>query len=470
MAKSGTYVNTAPGMLIRNKLILLFTLLTMGVLILFSTFLYSTFSLYRQVIFRTRLTEKAQTAAGLLINRRHQFDDFFDQLMESDMLTIVDEHIMIFDDRDTLVYTNRRGETSPSVINFIHTLNSPKPTFAQLDENEAVGIAHRDSMQTFRVVAMGYDRVGFTRLIMLKQLMIWGNLGSIILLVAVGYFFVRRMLKPISRAMDEVDTITAQHLDRRLGEGNRRDEIARLAMTFNEMLNRLQKSFETQRSFVSHASHELRTPLTNMLGTLQISHDYDQDSEELKASIRSAMEEIRQLISLTNSLLSLARTGEGLVGLETISVDDCITNALAHIHNKYPNRQIYYDFGLLPEDDSSTFFETQGNSSLLTTCILNVIDNACKYSEGPVELVLSQEKMITLSVKDHGQGINPSDLPHLMEPFFRSNEVSSVTGFGIGLAVVQKIIGLHGGSIDFQSEVGKGTTVVIQLPVVPSKK
>ncbi len=457
-------------MLIRNKLILLFTLLTMGVLILFSTFLYSTFSLYRQVIFRTRLTEKAQTAAGLLINRRHQFDDFFDQLMESDMLTIVDEHIMIFDDRDTLVYTNRRGETSPSVINFIHTLNSPKPTFAQLDENEAVGIAHRDSMQTFRVVAMGYDRVGFTRLIMLKQLMIWGNLGSIILLVAVGYFFVRRMLKPISRAMDEVDTITAQHLDRRLGEGNRRDEIARLAMTFNEMLNRLQKSFETQRSFVSHASHELRTPLTNMLGTLQISHDYDQDSEELKASIRSAMEEIRQLISLTNSLLSLARTGEGLVGLETISVDDCITNALAHIHNKYPNRQIHYDFGLLPEDDSSTFFETQGNSSLLTTCILNVIDNACKYSEGPVELVLSQEKMITLSVKDHGQGINPSDLPHLMEPFFRSNEVSSVTGFGIGLAVVQKIIGLHGGSIDFQSEVGKGTTVVIQLPVVPSKK
>lgn len=456
-------------MLIRNKLILLFTLLTMGVLILFSTFLYSTFSLYRQVIFRTRLTEKAQTAAGLLINRRHQFDDFFDQLMESDMLTIVDEHIMIFDDRDTLVYTNRRGETSPSVINFIHTLNSPKPTFAQLDENEAVGIAHRDSMQTFRVVAMGYDRVGFTRLIMLKQLMIWGNLGSIILLVAVGYFFVRRMLKPISRAMDEVDTITAQHLDRRLGEGNRRDEIARLAMTFNEMLNRLQKSFETQRSFVSHASHELRTPLTNMLGTLQISHDYDQDSEELKASIRSAMEEIRQLISLTNSLLSLARTGEGLVGLETISVDDCITNALAHIHNKYPNRQIHYDFGLLPEDDSSTFFETQGNSSLLTTCILNVIDNACKYSEGPVELVLSQEKMITLSVKDHGQGINPSDLPHLMEPFFRSNEVSSVTGFGIGLAVVQKIIGLHGGSIDFQSEVGKGTTVVIQLPVVPSK-
>ncbi len=457
-------------MLIRNKLILLFTLLTMGVLILFSTFLYSTFSLYRQVIFRTRLTEKAQTAAGLLINRRHQFDDFFDQLMESDMLTIVDEHIMIFDDRDTLVYTNRRGETSPSVINFIHTLNSPKPTFAQLDENEAVGIAHRDSLQTFRVVAMGYDRVGFTRLIMLKQLMIWGNLGSIVLLVAVGYFFVRRMLKPISKAMDEVDTITAQHLDRRLGEGNRRDEIARLAMTFNEMLNRLQKSFETQRSFVSHASHELRTPLTNMLGTLQISHDYDQDSEELKASIRSAMEEIRQLISLTNSLLSLARTGEGLVGLETISVDDCITNALAHIHNKYPNRQIHYDFGLLPEDDSSTFFETQGNSSLLTTCILNVIDNACKYSEGPVEIVLSQEKMITLSVKDHGQGINPSDLPHLMEPFFRSNEVSGVTGFGIGLAVVQKIIGLHGGTIQFQSEVGKGTTVLIQLPVLPAKK
>ncbi|MDR6193921.1 HAMP domain-containing sensor histidine kinase [Siphonobacter sp. SORGH_AS_0500] len=457
-------------MLIRNKLILLFTLLTMGVLILFSTFLYSTFSLYRQVIFRTRLTEKAQTAASLLINRRHQFDDFFNQLMESDMLTIVDEHIMIFDDRDTLVYTNRRGESSPSLMNFIHTLKTNQPTFAQLGENEAVGMAHRDSSQTFRVVAMGYDRVGFTRLIMLKQLMIWGNLGSIILLVAVGYFFVKRMLKPISKAMDEVDTITAQHLDKRLDEGNRRDEIARLSMTFNEMLNRLQKSFEAQRSFVSHASHELRTPLTNMLGTLQISHDYDQDSEELKASIRSAMEEIRQLISLTNSLLSLARTGEGLVGLETISVDDCVTNALAHIHNKYPDRQIHYDFGILPGDDSGTFFETQGNGSLLTTCILNVLDNACKYSEGSVEIVLSQEDMISLSIKDHGNGINPSDLPHLMEPFFRSNEVSSINGFGIGLAVVQKIIALHGGTIHFQSEVGKGTNVMIKLPVSLSKK
>ncbi|PQA58476.1 sensor histidine kinase [Siphonobacter curvatus] len=456
-------------MLIRNKLIILFTLLTMGVLGLFSTFLYSTFSLYRQVIFRTRLTEKAQTAASLLINRRHQFDDFFDQLMQSDMLTIVDEHIMIFDERGTMVYTNRRGRPTPGVLNFIKTLKTPLPIYVALDENEAVGMVHQDSNRVFRVVAMGYDQVGFTRLIMLRQLMLWGNLGSVILLVAVGYVFSRRVLRPISKAMDEVDMISVQHLDRRLDEGNRRDEIARLAMTFNEMLNRLQKSFEAQRSFVSHASHELRTPLTNMLGTLQISHDYDEDPKELKASMASTMEEIRQLISLTNSLLSLARTGEGLVGLEVISVDDCVTNALTHLHNKYPNRQIRYDFGLLPED-TTTFFETYGNMSLLTTCILNVIDNACKYSDGPVEVLLSQEKMIILSVRDYGQGISETDLPHLMEPFFRSNEVSNVSGFGIGLAVVQKIISLHGGTIQFQSQVGKGTTVTLKLPTTSSLK
>ena len=131
-------------MLIRNKLIILFTLLTMGVLGLFSTFLYSTFSLYRQVIFRTRLTEKAQTAASLLINRRHQFDDFFDQLMQSDMLTIVDEHIMIFDERGTMVYTNRRGRPTSGVLNFIKTLKTPLPVYVALDENEAVGMVYQD--------------------------------------------------------------------------------------------------------------------------------------------------------------------------------------------------------------------------------------------------------------------------------------------------------------------------------------
>ncbi|SDM09106.1 HAMP domain-containing sensor histidine kinase [Siphonobacter aquaeclarae] len=453
-------------MLIRNKLILLFTLLTMGVLGLLSTFLYSTFSLYRQVIFRTRLTEKAETAAGLLINRRHQFDDFFNQLMRSDMLTIVDEHIMIFDEKGVLVYTNRRGDASPAVKAHLPKLTGKHPLYFQVGENEAVGILHADSSKVFHVVAMGYDQVGFTRLIMLKQLLLWGNLGSMILLVVVGYFFASRVLKPISKAMDEVDTISAQHLDRRLDEGNRRDEIARLAMTFNQMLNRLEKSFEAQRSFVSHASHELRTPLTNLLGTLQISHDYDQDTGELKQSIRSAMDEIRQLISLTNSLLSLARTGEGLVGLELISVDDCITNALSHLYNKYPGRQIRYEFGILPEN-SDHFFEIQGNSTLLTTCILNVVDNACKYSDGPVEIVLSQETehSLSLTIRDQGQGIAQQDLPHLLEPFFRSNEVSHVTGFGIGLAVVQKILTLHGGSIEFQSEVGQGTTVIMRLPL-----
>ncbi|MFT4032455.1 MAG: HAMP domain-containing sensor histidine kinase [Siphonobacter sp.] len=456
-------------MLIRNKLVILFTFLTMGVLGLLSAFLYSTFSLYREVIFRTRLMEKAQTAAGLLINRRHEFDDFFDQLMESDMLTIVDEHIMIFDAQGKQVYTNRRGDPMPQVVNYLSRLKENHPTSFNIGENEAVGIIHHDVGQTFKVVALGYDKVGFTRLIMLKQLLLWGNLGSMLLLVGVGFIFSRRVLRPISKAMDEVDTITAQHLDKRLDEGNRRDEIARLAMTFNEMLNRLQQAFETQRSFVSHASHELRTPLTNVLGTLQISHDYDHDPNELKAAMHSAMEEIRQLISLTNSLLSLARTGEGIVGTEAISLDDCVTNALSHIHNKYPKREIHYDFGTLPEDSDLGLFEVQGNSGLLTTCILNIIDNACKYSEGRVEIVLSQEadqQMISLTIRDHGKGIASEDLPHLMEPFFRSNEVSNVTGFGIGLAVVQKILNLHGGNIDFRSELGQGTTVTLRLPAL----
>jgi signal transduction histidine kinase len=251
------------------------------------------------------------------------------------------------------------------------------------------------------------------------------------------------------------------HLHKRVHEGNRRDEIAQLAMTFNQMLFRLEDAFVSQRSFVSHASHELRTPLTNTLGTLETSLRYDQNPADWRESMVIAVEELKKVIALTNGLLGLAKVTDGPVALTNVQVDDCLLTAIAQVQTKYPGRNLPLQF-MTNEEDS---FTVKGNDTLLTTAFLNVLDNACKYSGEAVSVQLQLKKeQITVTVADQGRGITETDAAHIFDPLYRGENVDDVPGYGIGLAITQKIIDLHQGILQITSNENRGTLVTISLP------
>jgi signal transduction histidine kinase len=452
-------------MLIRNRLTIIFTLLAMAIQVTLSLLVWYFYSLYRQEEFYSRLEAKARVTGRVLISRRHLHDDFFKNMVRTDLLSIVEEQISIYDSRHNLVFTNRTLKDSDYYKEKIANLVTSNSLVEFRNGHlESIMLPFQDRGQRFYIFASGYDRIGFAKLGTLQQILLLANLLGFALIVLAGWYFSGRVLKPISQIVDEVEQITATRLDKRVDERNRRDEIAQLAMTFNQMLFRLEDAFVSQRSFVSHASHELRTPLTNVLGTLETSLRYDKNPSDWRESMEVAVDELKRVIALTNGLLGLAKVTGSTLTLTSTQVDDCLLTAIGQVQSKYPGRNLPLQFVATEEEA----FTTKGNMMLLTTAFLNVLDNACKYSNDAVSVLLqTNNDQITVVVTDEGVGITETDAAHVLNPLYRGKNVGSVPGYGIGLAVTQKIIELHQGSLQIISSVGQGTTVTITLPRSP---
>ncbi len=454
-------------MLIRNKLILRFTLLVMGIQLMFSAFLYYFQATAREQRFMGRLTTKATMTTRLLVRRGGQVDEtLLRQLQRRDLFTIPGEQISIYGPGQHLLYTSADGLSQRLNSRYLTRITAGPPVHFRDGPLEVAGFRYVYRGQPYYLFAAGHDDFGHAQLRKLRLMLLAGNLAALVLIILAGWYFAEQALRPISRIVRQVERITATELSARLDEGNGTDEIAQLAHTFNHMLGGVEQAFESQKSFLSNASHELRTPLASVLGTLETAHAYDTDLPEAKRSIGSAVEEIKKLVELTNGLLSLAQVTDPSFEQEAVRLDECLTQALDTCQTRYPGRELRLEFGELPAEEVDDLFVVRGNARLLTAALLNLLDNACKYSAGPVLARLDYPTPATLRVRitDSGIGMAPHELARIYEPLYRAGTATTAPGYGIGLPMTRKIILVHHGEIRLISHPGHGTTATVELP------
>ncbi|WP_083326152.1 sensor histidine kinase [Hymenobacter coccineus] len=312
------------------------------------------------------------------------------------------------------------------------------------------------------------DQLGWARLHQLGLLLLLGNVGALALTILAGWHFAGAALAPVARIGRQAGRISATNLGRRLSEGNGRDELAQLARAFNAMLAGLEQAFESQKSFLAHASHELRTPLTTLTGTLETALAYDATLPDARESLTHSLDAARHLQGLTTSLLALAKADGTLPPFGPVRLDECLNQALDFARAKYPAREFRLAFGALPEAEADVFM-LPGNAELLTTALLNLLDNAAKYSAGPVLAELAYEGPTTLRVRvaDAGPGLSPDELGHIYEPLYRAAGAMGRPGYGLGLPLTQRIVRRHAGRLELTSAVGQGTTATVWLPASP---
>jgi signal transduction histidine kinase len=255
----------------------------------------------------------------------------------------------------------------------------------------------------------------------------------------------------------------------RVDEGNRTDEIARLSMTFNRMLDRLESAFNMQQSFVANASHELRTPLTSVTGQIEVALMKSRDREEYVAVLQSVLEDIRNLNTLSNGLLDLAKASFDMaaVTLQPVRIDEIIWETRAELTVREPGYTVDIHFDEPIEEENE--LTLNGNVQLLKSAVHNLMDNGCKFSSGhKVEVHLhSSGEQIILQFIDQGIGIPREDIEKsFTQPFYRADNVHGIHGSGLGLPLAFQIIRLHGGMLAIDSLPGKGTTVTVTLPVM----
>ncbi len=281
-----------------------------------------------------------------------------------------------------------------------------------------------------------------------------------------GWFIADRALRPIDAITRQAQRISEQDLHHRLDLNLPDDEVGRLARTFDAMLSRLDAAFQRQRQFTADASHELRTPLTVMKTNLGVTLNRPRSAKQYETALSQIDGEVDRLTRLTNDLLLLARSDAGQsigqprpVDLAAL-VDDVITEL----------RPLAEAKALTLTCAAEATATVQGNADQLHRVFFNLIENAIKYTpEGTITTrVHPQSDRARVTIEDTGPGIAAEHLPHVFERFYRVDAARSREqgGSGLGLAIAHSIITAHHGTLEVTSELGRGTTFTITLPVV----
>lgn len=451
---------------IRTTLTLQFTYIVTFILILFSCIIYYFSATYRESEFYSRLENRATNTARLLIQIKGVDYDLLKDIDRNTFSGLFNEKVRIFDYKGLQIYNSMDDDSSSVAKALLDKIRLEKEVRYHQGKYEVLGLLYTDKYDRFVVIASALDIYGRSKLKFLKWIIIIGFFINTGLTVFMGMLFARRALEPMSDVVQQVDKITISSLHMRVNEGNGIDEIAQLAITFNQMLERLESAFEMQRSFVSNASHELRTPLTSITGQIEVSLLKSRTREEYEATLESVLEDIRKLNELSNGLLDLAKASSDIsaIALSPLRIDEIFWETRAGLIERKKEYNISIHFSEPIDDEQKlTVF---GNGHLLKTAIANLMDNACKYSsDKSVEVLISVlGKNIVAKFTDRGIGIDPTDMEKVFQPFFRARNAKTISGHGLGLSLTDKIIRIHRGAIFIDSELNKGTVVTISIP------
>ncbi len=283
-----------------------------------------------------------------------------------------------------------------------------------------------------------------------------------------GSIMAQRTLKPVADITHAAQQITVSNLSQRIPVVASGDELAELAQTFNEMIARLEGSFQQMNEFAANVSHELRTPLQAIQGETELALVSEASLAECRRVLESNLEEIDRLNRMIRNLLVLAQAEAGEVRprLEALDLNELVRDLVEQMHVVAAAREI----GLRAV--TSAPVPIRADSLRLRQMILNLIDNALKYTPpgGHIEVrVERQQGRARLQVRDTGVGIEPADLPHIFERFYRADKSRSrstaVDGCGLGLPMVKWVAELHHGSVEVASTPGHGSSFVVNLPM-----
>lgn len=444
------------------------------ILIVFDTFIYLTLYSHLFSVEKSTLSVEAQSIAQYYVNNNGE-NQGSDQSGSgpSDYVWLRQyakngQTIVLLDKQGGELSKYGRGTAAPLIQYFQSVRNPAKETIQTLKQSQiyvTMPMVDPDGNDTLGYVLLLSDIPNVKEYMdTLLVLLIAGSIGAVLMASLGGYLISAIAVHPINQMIRLVQRIQVNHLSERVKVPRGRDEIARLAFTFNGMLNRMERSFEQQTRFVADASHEIRTPLTTIKGYANLLARWGkQNPTILDKGIRVIQKESTRMHHLADDLLTLA-------SLE-VSAKDLPKQAAVNVIIS----EIVESMALLHEHVEIRK-EMQGNGdgcaaiapAHLKQILMNLMDNAIKYSSpaGKITVTTSFEQgSVIIRVSDNGRGIPADDLPHIFDRFYRvdKSRVRREGGTGLGLSIVKELVDIYGGHIRFDSQKGVGTTAIVTL-------
>lgn len=450
-------------MKISTRLAITFSIIASVIFIAFGLTIYVFESNYRQQSFQERLKERVVITEEIFLEKESFSPIDFEKITNQFLHTLPEETEEVIQIQKNVkpVFKNKYPKEVKSDLSKNNTLEFE---YSEIQgESRIFNVKGKD----YLIIVTAVDHVGLENLSFLKSIIIILVLLGIPLISIGSFIIARRALLPISKKIDKANTITATNLHQRLKVHNPNDELGNMAIAFNKLLDRLEASFEAQKAFIRNASHEIRNPLTAIMGEAEVINSRVRTTEEYQKSLTTILSEAETLNLTVNNLLQLSKVNanEESINYQTLQFNDFLIEIKESFDFLNPKNQV-----LVSVENDNKEFSISGNKNLLKTAILNLFDNACKFSSNnKVEVILKKDKnWLILTVKDIGIGIEKNDIEKVVTPFYRGNNVIKIKGSGIGLSLTSKIINLHEGVLEINSEIGIGTEVQVILPLVLS--
>lgn len=455
-------------MQIRSRLTLRFILIVAFILQLSLFFIYFKFRNHIEDEFYSSLKSKAFMTAEMIVNQSPKEPSFNSSSNNTPVQLPSRENFIIFNKDLVKIYAfsqNSSDEIPGNLLSQILTKGEQRFKHGSLN---ALGVKFKNKYNKEYIV-VSEAILDSNNLINLRNILIFDFFLIIAFVAISGWIFAGQALTPVSNIMNQMDKILPSDLSKRLELSSNKDELSRLAMTFNNLLDRIQYAFNIQKSFLSNVSHELKNPLTAIISQLEVILSKERTNEEYNKTLTSVLDDVKDLHEVSDQLMQLARINaiNDQMLFEKIRLDEMVWQTKASIIKNHPHYKVNFDVSDLPDDPEKLY--VKGNEQLLKTALTNLFDNGCKFSPDSminVKIFITKENSIVIEIMDKGPGISLEEKAMIFEPFYRSPKTNNIKGSGIGLSLVDSILKLHNAVLDIESRENIGSIFRMTLPSV----
>jgi len=379
-------------------------------------------------------------------------------------------HLLVCDESGRVLSSD--GEWTPLAPEAVNlAARTMQPAFADVRWSaeilRVIALPFRDRSGRLLVMEVGTSYMVIERTLG-KSLIAMGviDLVALLFLVAGSYLLTRGAFGPIDQIIRRVEQIDEDNLAERLPLEERRDEVGRLIIVINHMLERLEHAFEAQNRFSSDVAHEIRSPLTALRGQIEVALRKERPPEEYRRVMKESLEETLRLSRLAEDLMSLAKADAGVLQVrrEDMDLRESLYVVLARFRPLAEEKNIQLTL------HASESAAVHGDPDLIERLFENIVDNALIHTPPTGEVRVGMEKSggwVSVYIEDTGSGIPAEELPMIFHRFYRVDPARSRDrgGTGLGLAIARQFAALHGGSIKVRSEIGKGSVFSVTIPL-----
>ncbi|MGV4413577.1 HAMP domain-containing sensor histidine kinase [Chryseobacterium sp. T1] len=453
-------------MKIATRTALNYAILTAGILFVFAYVLYFVSEKNREDEFNDRLGYK------IIWRSEFIFDAKIDslkirELHERNKRLLNEADISVYNSKKELIFTDiKASKKNQYYLDQLIKKNKKKITW-QVKDRQYMAFTYEFENQNFYIIGSAIDITGKAHIAEFKKDIIIIYIISILIIFVIGFLFSYYTLKPLKDIIIQIRDISEHNLNKRLVVPKAKDEIYELTETFNSTFNRLEKSFNHHKQFVTTISHEFRTPLSILIAELELAKELNVTLDDYKISIDNALQDANQASQLSTALLDFARASYDVSQISFVDVrlDEVLADAKVALLQKNTSYKVGINYMDADADKDESNYDFKGNPYLLQIAFLNLMENACKYSSDNYCNVEIEAQNDTLEIRfiDHGIGIPEGDHAKIFDLFYRGNNKSYEKGNGIGLSIVKRIIEIHNGKISIDSQVNKGTVFNVKF-------